>query len=238
MVGDGFDKYLADPDMAKLFHEYANQALGAETGEYDSHPPTAERIAALSRIKEKPRENPKDATAVMLKEPERHIRALMEHLYGKENVVTLKPITWEEVGVKVYAAMWIDMVKEHTKWLGALTADQIPADRKWFIKKGYELAVQHHRQEVGADEQIGYTCHMLLCAVGAALVRQGWSIETAPGRPLNVVKDGQHFEPHVAINKLADGTMNVDEWKAQCASLGLTGVALTAAAADTRARIA
>ena len=81
---EGFDRYLADPDMAKVFHDYASQALGTEVGEYDSHPPTLERIAALQRIKQPPKENPKDATAVMLKEPERHIRALMEHMYGRE----------------------------------------------------------------------------------------------------------------------------------------------------------
>ena len=237
-VGDGFDRYLSDPDMAKLFQDYAKQAIGAEVGEYDSHPPTAERVAALSRIKERPRENPKDATAVMLKEPERHIRALMDHLYGKDNVSKLKPIKWEDVGVKVYAAMWTGMVQEHAKWLGTLTADQIPADRKWFIKKGAELARQHNRPEVIADEQVEYAKHVLLCAIGATLVMQGWTVETAPGRPLNVVNGDRHFEPHLFIGKLADGTMNVDEWKAQCASLGIAGTPLAAAAQDTRARIA
>jgi Zn-dependent protease with chaperone function len=239
MVGDGFDKYLADPEMAKLFHDYARQqAIGAETGEYDSHPPTAERIAALQRIKEKPRQNPKDATAVMLKEPERHIRALMDHMYGKENVTKLKPIKWEEVGAKVYAAMWNDMVNEHARWLGTLTADQIPADKKWFMKKGAELAAQHQRPDAGAGEHVEYTKHMLLCAIGAALVNRGWTIETAPGRPLSVVKDGNRFEPHIVVGKLADGTMTVDEWKAQCASLGIANMPLTAAGAQSEPKIA
>lgn len=235
-VGDGFDRYLADPDMAKMFQDYAKQAIGSEVGEYDSHPPTAERVAALERIKQKPRENPKDATAVMLKEPERHIRALMDHLYGKENVSKLKPIKWDEVGDKVYAAMWIGMVEEHAKILGTLTADQIPADTKWFMKKGAEVAAMHGRMDVGAEEHVEYARHVMLCAIGAALVKQGWTIETAPGRPLNVVKDGTHFEPHVAVGKLADGTMNVDAWKAQCAALGIAGVAL--AAAVTQSKIA
>ena len=225
-VGDGFDRYLADPEMAKTFQDYARQAIGAEVGEYDSHPPTAERVAALQRIKERPRENPKDATAVMLKEPERHIRALMDHMYGKENVSKLKPIKWDEVGTKVYTAMWHDLTVEHTRWLGTLTADQIPTDNKWWLRKGAELASQHDRPDAGADELVDYVKHVLLCAIGNALVRLGWTIETAPGRPLNVVKDGRHFEPHVPIGKLADGTMNVDEWKATCESLGLAGLLL------------
>src|SRR5687768_16965291 len=44
MVGEGFDRYLADPSMTQLFQDYAKQAIGAEVGEYDSHPPTAERV--------------------------------------------------------------------------------------------------------------------------------------------------------------------------------------------------
>jgi hypothetical protein len=32
--------------------------------------------------------------------------------------------------------------------------------------------------------------------------------------------------------------MNIDEWKAKCASLGIAGIPLAAAAADARARIA
>ncbi len=34
-VGDGFDRYLADPDMAKVFQDYVKQSsLGVDTGEY------------------------------------------------------------------------------------------------------------------------------------------------------------------------------------------------------------
>ena len=240
-VGDGFDRYLADPDMAKLFQEYVKQSsLGVDTGEYDSHPPHAERVAALQRIKQKPFENPKDAKAVMLKEPERHIRALMEHMYGKEQVVKLKPIKWEEVGDKVYASMWTEMVQEHAKWLGTLTADQIPSDKKWFIKKGAELAKMHNQPEAVAEQHIEYTKHVLLCAIGAAALRAGWTIDTAPGRPLTVCRGEARFEPHLALNQLADGSMKVDEWKAKCESLGISGVPLAAAAeADkTQSRIA
>ncbi len=238
-VGDGFDRYLGDPDMAKLFQEYVKeqQAVGSEVGEYDSHPPTKERVAALQRIKQRPSENPKDATAVMLKDPERHIRALMEHMYGRDNVVKLKAIKWDEVGDRVYGTMWEDMVKEHAKWLGTLTADQIPADKKWFIKKGAELASLHERSDAGSAEHIEYAKHVLLCAIGNALVRQGWTIETAPGRPLIVARADARFEPHVSIAQLADGSMNVEYWKTQCSSLGISGIPLSSTT-TAQARIA
>ena len=76
----------------------------------------------------------------MLKDPDRHARALLEHNFGKDQVVKLKGIGWDDVGAKVYAQMWEAETKQHAKWLGTLTADQIPSDKKWFLKRGYELA--------------------------------------------------------------------------------------------------
>lgn len=238
-LNEGFDRYLADPDMAKLFHDHARiSALGADAGEYDSHPPTAERVAAIARLNYKVAVNPKDATATLLKDPDRHVRALLEQMYGKDNVVKLKPIRWDEVGAKVYAAMWMSLVEEHGKWLGTMTADQIPADRKWFIKKGAEVAAMHERPDVSAEEHIDYAKHVLLCALGAALVSKGWAIETAPGRPLNVRIGDRTFEPHLSLDKLADGSMKAVEWKSMCESLGIAGVQLATVAAGTQSKIA
>ena len=43
-VSEGFEKYMNDPDTHQMFQEYAKEvALGAEAGEFDTHPPTAER---------------------------------------------------------------------------------------------------------------------------------------------------------------------------------------------------
>ena len=238
-LNEGFDRYLADPDMAKLFHDHARiSALGADAGEFDSHPPTAERVAAIARLNYKVAENPKDATATLLKDPDRHVRALLEQMYGKDNVVKLKPIKWDEVGAKVYAAMWMSIVEEHGKWLGTMTADQIPADKKWFIKKGAEVAAMHDRPDVSAEEHIDYAKHVLLCSLGATLVSKGWAIETAPGRPLNVRNGDRTFEPHLSLDKLADGSMKADEWESMCESLGIAGVQLATVAAGTQSRIA
>jgi hypothetical protein len=150
----------------------------------------------------------------------------MEHMYGREQVTKLKPIKWEDVGDKVYAAMWTSMVQEHARWLGTLTADQIPSDKKWFIKKGAELASMHNRTDVAAGDHVEYSKHVLLCAIGAAAVKAGWTIDTAPGRPLNLSNGDARFEPHLALAQLAEGTMKVEEWKAKCESLGISGIPL------------
>jgi Zn-dependent protease with chaperone function len=237
-VHDGFERYLADPEMARLFKDHAREmALGAEAGEFDSHPPTAQRVAAIARLNFKVADNPRDATATMLKDPERHLRALFEHIYGKEKVSALKSIKWEEVGAKVYTVMWQEMVEEHREWLGTLTADQIPSSAQWFRDKGAQLANQHNRPDATEADHIQYAKHMLLCAVGAGMIRQGWTLDTSPGRPLSVARGDHRFEPHVAIGRLADACMTAAEWKATCESYGLTGMVL-AAPSSVQSRIA
>lgn len=153
------------------------------------------------------------------------VRALLEHNWGKDHVVKLKLIAWDDVGVKVYADLWRGMTQEHAKWLGALTADQIPADRKWFITKGAQLFPKD-APEVPADDKIGFAVHVLTCAAGAALLRAGWTIETAPGRPLIVVNGDRRIELRSLIGQLAVGSVTTEAWQEQCQSMGLTGVKL------------
>lgn len=225
---EGFGRYMSDPDMSKALHEFATKSyLGGETGEYDSHPPMIERVAALERIKQKASDNPRDASATMLKEPERHARALMEHMWGREEIVKLKPISWDDVGAKVYAGQWADVTKEHARWLGTLTADQVPADRRWFLKKGNELAAMHERQDVAPEGQIDYSCYVVTCAVGTALLNAGWTLETGPGRPILFRRGEECFDPRQAINKLAEGLVSAEsEWRQRCESLGIAGAPL------------
>ena len=227
-VSAGFEEYLNDPDTHRMFEEYANDvALGAEAGEYDSHPPTAERIAALQRIKQPSKEGNADSSPVMLlKDPDRHARALLEHSFGQEQIVKLKTIGWQDVGAKVYARIWEQTTAKHANWLGALTADQIPSDKKWFEKKGNELT--RDIPDAPVEYRVGFATHVLTCAVGHALVQQGWTIETAPGKPIVVVKNGERFNPRESITKLADGAMTADEWKVLCQARGLGASPLVA----------
>lgn len=225
-VSEGFERYMNDPDTHQMFQEYAKEAaLGAEAGEFDTHPPMKERVAALERIKRPAREMKDESAAVLLKDPDRHARALLEHNFGRDNVVKLKAIGWDDVGAKVYALMWEEQTRRHAKWLGTLTADQIPSDKKWFLMKGNDLAAEE-APNVTAEYKVGFAIHVLTCAVGAALLRQGWTIETAPGKPIFVVKDGTRFDPRASIAQLADGSMAADAWKATCESMMISGVPL------------
>ena len=112
--------------------------------------------------------------------------------------------------------------EDHANWLGTLTADQIPSDKKWFLKRGYELASKND-PDASADYNLGFAIHVLTCAVGSLLVSQGWTIETAPGKPIVLVKGLGRFNPRESISKLADGSLSAEDWKVICQSFGMAG---------------
>lgn len=139
----------------------------------------------------------------------------------------MKTIGWTEVGAKVYAQIWEQVTKENAKWLSTLTADQIPFDKKWFQMKGRELTTD--TPDAPDEYRIAFVVHVLTCAIGAALLRRGWMIETGPGKPILLVKDGTRLNVRDSIAKLADCSLPVDEWNATCQSLSFCGVPLAAA---------
>jgi heat shock protein HtpX len=223
-ISEGFDLYFNDPEMQQAFQNHAKEVfLGAETGEYDTHPPTRERIAALERIKSPVRAKD-EPSALLLKEPDRHIKALLEHNFGREQIVKLKSIGWENVGAQVYTQIWDATAKENARWIGKMTADQIPANKAAFTKLAKQLPIQYD----GAPDEyrVAGAIHVLSCAIGAALVRHGWTFETGPGKPVVVVKDGIRFNPRENLTRLAEEKMSAEEWKATCQSMGLTGAPL------------
>jgi hypothetical protein len=86
----------------------------------------------------------------------------------------------------------------------------------------------HERTDVSPEDQIGYTCYVVTCAVGTALLNAGWTLETGPGRPILFRRGDECFDPRQSINTLAEGAVSSEsEWRERCASLGISGAPLS-----------
>jgi Zn-dependent protease with chaperone function len=228
-VSEGFDLYLNQPNNRSTFHTAAeNAALRDEVADFDSHPPMADRVAALERISAVAHRRTGDPIAPVLKDPDRHATALLEHAFGRDHLRTLKAITWAEVGAKVYGESWRAATKRHTKWLGTVSADRIPSDQAWFRLEGAKLVAGTPFQDTPPEYQAAVAENVLICAVGAALLGAGWTVETSPGCPVVVVRGDARFDVREAILKLSAGSMNADEWTAACTSMGIAAVPLAA----------
>lgn len=222
----GFDKYVRQPRIAAFMESAASeQSSGGAAGEYDTHPPMADRIAALEQL---PLTAPLVAASTAesaLGQLDRHSRELMRHLLGDETMGQLRPIRWDEAGEAVYARRWREVAEEQANWLGDRGVMDLPSDRKAFMRMGSTL-VDKRESDVSADECVARAAHVLTAALATTLLRAGWVLETGPGLPLELVKDGNRLEPGAVVAGLAEGTLPLDDWRATCQRVGIAQLRL------------
>ena len=224
-ITEGFDQYINTPETMQMFHDYVKEvSMGDEHGEFDSHPPMADRVKALQQQRPLPSDEKTDVSSLLLKEPDRHARALLEHNMGRDEMAKLKTIGWTEVGSKVYAQLWEQVVKKHAAQITMLTADQLPSDRSWFQKQGQQLT--RDIGEAPTEYRTGYGVHVFTCAIGMLLLQRGWRIETMPGKPILLVNGVERMNLSEILGKLASASMPVEHWKSMCRTLGIEGVKL------------
>jgi hypothetical protein len=223
-IAAGFGQYLENPRTAAFIgaavHE---QTTSVEVGEYDSHPPMADRIRALERGPEVPAPNGGVVQGPALAQLDVHARALLRFALGEDVMARLKPIAWNEVGDAVYVRRWQDLTKYYASWFGTRTVDTIPSGQAAFTQLGSKL-VGREEEGVDAAARAGRTVQLFTAGLGSALTRAGWKLETAPGGALELVKDGHRLEPGDVVTRLATAKETGDGWRTTCQALGISGL--------------
>jgi hypothetical protein len=225
-VAAGFREYLEEPRRAALMERRPSAHDHADDDPFDTHPPIAERIAALEALPDGPPAIAIGATGPALGQLDQHVRALMRHALGEAVAARLRPIDWPRVADEVYARRWHRLANEHASWLGSRTIDDLPSGRAAFAQAGASL-VGEERESLTAEQWVLRAVHVFTAGVGSALLRDGWTIETAPGRPLVLVKDGHRLDPGLEISRLASGTLPEAEWRGSCTWMGIAGMPLS-----------
>jgi hypothetical protein len=210
--------------MYEAFEDLARQAAKSqEHSLYDSHPLTAERIAALERSAEPAGATPDEPGSTLLQDPVAQDRAVVQFTIGQDNYVKLRAIAWDQVGETAFPQVLEQRVGEWAWWLRRLSAEQIPSDAGWFVRSGHDMLAAEG-PAAPEDFKKNLCIQVLSWAVALLLLRAGWSVVTGPGEAIVMVKGGVRFTGVDAIQGLADGSMPTDQWRAKCAELGIAGV--------------
>jgi heat shock protein HtpX len=209
----------------------ANQSRLAEidrehlrTGEadpYDSHPPTSQRIEALRRL---PAGTPRlapvggdEPASALLQHPEALARQVLEFVAeGK-----LRPIEWEETGALVIKNQR-EALHPYAAWLrtrGVVDLSWNYDARRELLRCNLQIApVLDHLP----DELVERLCAAVhIQALNVALVDAGFAIETGPGQPLWLVRDGHRVDVSEPVNARAAGKLDAAGWAAWWAQLEL-----------------
>ncbi|MFO1461915.1 MAG: M48 family metallopeptidase [Verrucomicrobiota bacterium] len=227
------------PPLAEGFHHFLRTAdgtaeLSAEsevTGEsekadpYDSHPSFPERFAALGSI---PAESAtaEGPLAVTLLE---HLPALESELlpaaFVENGQGQPQPVSWNEVGIRVYAPHWRRLVEANRSTLSGIELSDLP----WIARNPSDLARRLRGadgQELSEDSWEAGVAYAVGAALSLNLLERGWSLEISPGMPERMTGPAGPLHPFALIGELASGERGWSDWSEFLSRAGLADAAL------------
>ena len=139
----------------------------------------------------------------------------------------LTPITWAEVGTKVWLPDWEKAARKYSRHLEGLTPAALP--RFDWERLGRRLtAGEPDAQPVhAADSLVGV-------ALAVALSRVGFTVDSTPGLNATLVGQADRIEPFGVRERLASDPEAVAAWQELCTRVGIAEVDL-GSVAGTRA---
>lgn len=205
---EGFGLFLAAPEVARTMQELP---LNSDTGRFDSHPSTVER---LSRFDVEYETDNGGRTALRLIERLEDVElALLCDLAAEARA--LQPIGWPDVPRRVYPPLWERLRNEQPICApGAKVADIAGLTSK------YEPA----SREPGAAPPPQALA--LAGALALSLLRHGWEIDAPPGNPLLLRKDESSLQPFEEVFGLFENESARDQWSKRCIAMGIAEIPL------------
>jgi Zn-dependent protease with chaperone function len=223
-LAEGFTRFLAEPGVMKEVEAAAEKELSQPRRDpYDSHPPDAERIAALANLPPGP-EQGDGPPAVSLVDGVAAIEPLL--LLGVLNPGTqLRQIGWDDAGREAILPGLRERVRRQAALVSAYTIGWLPELLKYADQLGQSEA-RAAGQKVAPDQARPLGVGLAGAALANALAQNGWAAESLPGRPVVMRRGDSTVEPFAEVNRLARGEVDAETWQRRCWELGIRDVSL------------
>jgi heat shock protein HtpX len=219
-IGDGFRRFLAAPNIA----EQVERALAKELAErktepYDTHPPLADRLAAVRKLALPPGESDDRPAWPLLDDPEAAELGLLEALNPRLAKARLKPVPWDGVGQLLTIPSWRVALAEHGPLLAGLTVESLPELFRDFSRFADRLP-NPKGMLLSSEQRRARTRHLLGGALGLALAERGWTLEAQPG--VFQFRRGQEiFDPYRWLDSLGRCELSSEAWSEKCSEWGI-----------------
>jgi heat shock protein HtpX len=223
-VAEGFTRFMAEPVVMKDVAAAAAKRLAeARADPYDSHPPDAERIAALEPLPPGP-DYGAEPMAVTLVDGVDLIESVL--LLGiLRPGLQLRSIGWADTGTVALLPGLRERVRRQAGLVGDYTIGWLPELLKYADRLGMSEA-KAAGAAVGPEQARSLGVGLAGAALANALAQNGWSAESLPGRPIVMRRGEDSLEPFAEVNRLARGELDVDAWQRRCWELGIRDLGL------------
>lgn len=229
-VAEGFSRFLAEPDVMTRVGAAAEASLAdARANPYDSHPPDAERIAALAAMPPGPddAEGAQAPPAITLIDGMEVIDSVILAGILKPGV-QLRRISWAEAGDVALLPGLRERVRRQAAMVRGYTVGWLSELVKYADRLGSSEATAAGRS-VTPDRARSLGIGLAGAALAVALAQNGWSAESLPGRPVVMRRGDSTLEPFAEVNRLAAGEVDMEAWQRRCSELGIRDISLVPA---------
>jgi heat shock protein HtpX len=231
---EGFRLFRQAGHVSQALDELLHEERKAATDPYDTHPALSARVAALEAIDAGEAGARDDRPAIdLLHDLDELEYALLATLADEEVLTKLETLSWADVPERVMVPGWRRMVEPSRQELAKIQADALPdviSEMPRFVAR----VVPEHERPPEADLQRRLGAALLATGLALTLHESGWAVSAPPGEQVALESNGARIEPFSEVERLVDGTLSADDWRARCAQLGIAGMPLGASAPADR----
>jgi Zn-dependent protease with chaperone function len=209
----GFRQFVGAPEIRTAIDEaIARELAEGEAGPYDTHPCLRDRVAAVAALPagEVP---PADPRARDLLETPDAVEAKLIAFMGGPDAPALEPVTWSEVGERVWLPYWRTQAHAHGAGLVGLTPADLPEHAKDLGALATRIGLVH-AGENPSEEHGRRAAWIVAVALITALVDRGWRLRAMPGEAVTLEREGDVVLPFVLLHSLDTGELAASTWLA------------------------
>jgi heat shock protein HtpX len=203
-LAEGFRAFVDGKRVKSSLEKLVQKELAdSDHDPFDTHPPLAQRIEALERIKGA--SAPTDDTPA--------IALLDDHEAAEASLVRnpdrrLEPLAWSKVATRVLLPGWQKNTTRLVELLGTPTIADLVMSGAKLGKLAARVLKRDLSESPDAAAQIG--ANLCAAAVAATLANAGWSVHNRVGRPISLRNADQRLYPFKDFSALARGELAVD----------------------------
>ena len=224
-IAAGFRRFLSVDQVRTAVQEaVARELAEGEESPYDTHPCLRDRVAALADLEPGDAEG-EDPPAITLLESPDQVEAAMIAFMGGPDAPPLEPVTWGDVGDRVWVPFWRTQAARHGGRLAGLTPADLPEQAKNLTALADRLGLIPGNVQAG-EEHGAEAGWIVGTALAIALHDRGWHLDTPPGEPATLSRDGWSVQPISLMPRLASGDLGAADWLALVLGAGIADLDL------------
>ena len=222
-LAHGFRAFVDQKRVKSSLEELVAKELEqAEHDPFDTHPPLAQRIAAVAHL-EHLEHDTEDAPAIELLGDADLAEA---DLVRGDQSKPLARLAWSQVAERVLLPQWRQQAEDVARQLGPVTLAELVRPPAQLGKLAAKVLKQDLSEEPDAASRIG--AHLVAAAACSTLVHAGWSVKNRVGRPIALRKGELRLTPFKDFGALVSGKLKAAELLKRLSDAGVQDLALQA----------